>query len=179
MEGIPPTKICPLCAETVKSEAKVCPHCRHWLKKWSLPSPYVSGAAVLTVWILVAVGFTAFLQKIEGPKTDFAEYRDQISIVNSQFSQQMQGSNLWNTVVGVLTNDSNVNWQDVQVEAQFFDKSGTMNDAITARDNYLGVVILPHGEAAFKIEGRAAHPTVDYVTNKLYVRWAKDANSLF
>ncbi|HEY3760486.1 MAG TPA: FxLYD domain-containing protein [Verrucomicrobiae bacterium] len=179
MEGISPTKTCPLCAEPVNAAAKVCPHCRHWLKKWSIPSPYFSGIVAMTVWILAMVALMAFMEKAFGPKTDFAEYHDQISVLNSQFSQQMRESNLWNTVVGTLTNSSKASWKDVEVEAQFFNKSGTMIDAITVKDNYIGIVILPHGEAAFKIDGRAVCPAIDYATNKLYVRWAKDANSLF
>jgi hypothetical protein len=113
------------------------------------------------------------------PKTDFAIHRNEISVVNSQFSHRMNESNLWNTVVGTLTNNGDIGWKDVEVEAQFFDKSGKIIDAITVRDEYSGIIILPHGEAAFKIEGKAARPAIDYVTNKLYVRWAKDANSLF
>ena len=82
------------------------------------------------------------------------------------------------TVVGTLTNSSDVGWKDVGVEAQFFDKEGKLIDAITVNaDNYRGVVILPHGETAFKIEGRASHPGTDYETNKLQVRWAKDVDA--
>lgn len=174
------TKVCPLCAETIKATAKVCPHCRFWQKKWSLQNPQVA----VTLWALLAIAvwsvFGIFIGKMFGPKEDFANYRNEISVVNSQFSQRIYGSNLWNTVVGTLTNNSDVGWKDVGVEAQFFDKSGKRIDAITVNANdYRGVAILSHGETAFKIEGRAARDSTDYWTNKLNVRWAKDVDALF
>jgi hypothetical protein len=174
------TKICPLCAETIKAAAKVCPHCRHWQKKWSLQNPQVGvtlwGSLALAVWCC----FGIFLDKMVGPKEQFATYRNEISVVNSESSQRMSGSNLWITVVGTLTNHSDLGWKDVGVEAKFFDKSGKMIDAITVNANdYHGVVILPHGESAFKIEGKASHPVADYDMNKLDVQWAKDVDQIF
>ena len=166
-----PTKVCPHCAEAIKAAATVCPHCRYWQKKWSLQNPQVA----VTLWALLAIAvwsvFGFFIGKMFGPKEDFAAYRNEMSVANSQFSQRIYNSNLWNTVVGTLTNHSDIGWKDVGVEAQFFDKSGKMIDTLTVNANdYRGVVILPHGEAAFKIEGRAARPATDYGTNALRVR---------
>ena len=113
-----------------------------------------------------------------GRKEQFATYRDDISVVNSQFSHRISGSNLVLTVVGTLTNRGDFGWKDVTVEAQFTDKSGKLFDAITANANdFRGVTILPHGEAAFKIEGKAARPESDYDTYKVYARWAKDVDA--
>lgn len=120
----------------------------------------------------------AAIEKTFGPKERFATYRNEIEVVSSQFSQRISGSNLWMTVVGTLTNHSDIDWKDVGVEAQFFNKNGALIDTITVNANdYHGVTILSHGETAFKIEGRASHPLTDYETNKLYVRWAKDVNT--
>jgi len=175
-----PTKVCPHCAETIKVAAKVCPHCRFWQKRWSLANPYLGLTLYLAAGLLAFGCLIVFVGKAFGPKEDFAAYRNEISVVNSQFSQRIYSSNLWNTVVGTLTNHSDVSWKDVGVEAQFFDKSGKMIDTITVNANdYHGVAILPHGEAAFKIEGRAARASTDYWTNKLNVRWAKDVDALF
>jgi hypothetical protein len=173
-------KICPLCAESIKSAAKVCPHCRHWQKRWSLQNPQIG----ITLWTLVSIacliGFGTLYDRAFGPKEQFATYRNEIGVVDSQFSQRISRSNLWITVVGTLTNYSDVGWKDVGVEAQFFDKSGKLIDAITVNaDDYRGVTVLPHGEAAFKVEGRASHPAADYETNKLNVRWAKDVDAWF
>jgi len=134
-------------------------------------------AVVLMCFFL---GLVALVQKAFGPKEQFADYRDEIHVVNSQYSQRISGSNVWNTVVGTLTNYSTVGWKDVGVEAQFFDRTGTLIDAITVNaDDYRGVTILPHGETAFKIERVASHPASDYQTNKITVRWAKDIHAMF
>ncbi len=180
------TKVCPLCAETIQTTAKVCPHCRYWQKRWSLQNPQIW----MTLWILsfvVALAcFGIFYDNAFGPKEPFAAYRDEIAIVSSQFSRRISVSgcdsnvNVYVTVVGTLTNRSNITWKDVGVEAQFLDKSGKQFDAITVNaDGYRGTTVLPHGEAAFKIEGRAAQPESDYGTCKVIVRWAKDVNQIF
>jgi hypothetical protein len=170
-------KACPMCAETIKAAAKVCPHCRYWQKKWSLQNPQVG----VTLWILVCSGLLAcvvfFFEKILGPKEQFTTYRHEIAVLDSQFSSRISGSNLLVTVLGTLTNRSRIGWKNVGVEAQFFDKSGRLIDAITADADYRGVTILPHGDAAFKIEGKAARRESDYSTHRAFVRWAKDADT--
>ena len=174
------TKVCPHCAETIRAAAKVCPYCRYWQKKWSFANPRII-ASVYVLMYFGLIGVAAiFFDNIFGRKEDFAEYRDQITAVNSSFAQRVYESNLWNTVVGTLTNQSSVSWKDVGVEARFLNRSGKMIDAITVGSlEYNGQVILPHGVTAFKIEGKAACPAGDYWTNAINVRWAKDASSLF
>jgi hypothetical protein len=172
------TKVCPLCSETIRVTAKVCPHCRHWQKKWSLSNPYFVGTFAGVTWLLLCSCVLAFMGKVLGPKEEFATYRDQIGVVQSEFSQRTSGSNLWITVVGTLTNHSNIGWKDVGVEGQFFDPSGKLIDVISVNtSDYRAAVILPHGEAAFRIERMASHPASSYATNKLTVRWAKDVDA--
>jgi hypothetical protein len=180
------TKVCPHCAETIKAAAKVCPHCRYWQRKWSLFNPKLLAALSLVVLTAYFIGASFFMDKVFGPKEEFATYRNEIAVVHSQLSQRISTSgcdsnvNMYVTVVGTLTNHSDIAWKDVGVEAQFLDKSGRQFDAITVNaDEYRGVTILPHGEAAFKIEGRPARPEADYSTYKVTVRWAKDVHQLF
>ncbi len=174
------TKVCPHCAEKIKAAAKVCPNCRYWQKIWSLYNPQIAGLLGIIIGFAVLSCFGIFCDRLFGPKEEFATYRNEIDVVSSQFSHRISASNLLVTVTGTITNHSNVGWKDVGVEAQFFDKSGKMIDAITVNaGDYRGVVILPHGETAFKIEGRASRPTADYETNKLTVRWAKDVDQVF
>jgi hypothetical protein len=180
------TKVCPHCAETIKAAAKVCPHCRYWQRKWSLYNPKLLTALGLVVLTAYVIGSSFLMNKVFGPKEEFATYRNEISIENSQLSQRISTSdcdsnvNMYVTIVGTLTNRSDIAWKDVGVEAQFLDKSGRQFDAITVNANeYGGATILPHGEAAFKIEGRAARPGSDYGTYKVIVRWAKDVHQLF
>jgi len=184
MTGPAETKVCPLCAETIKAAAKVCPHCRHPQSKWAFANPKISSSlwaiAGLTVWVIVGVFTYQGERKLFGPKEQFTDYHNQVTVVSSDFSFRVSGSNLWVTVVGTLTNRSEIGWKDLGVEAQFFDKSGRLIDAIAASgSDYRDLVILPHGEAAFKIETRAARPEGEYDTCKPTVRWARDGESVF
>jgi len=179
------TKTCPFCAEAVKPEAKVCPFCRCWQKKWTLSNPQTAGLVFGLIGILTFGLMTAFFERMLGPKNEFAVYRDQITIVNSQVSRRAvtssgeSNSNVIISVAGTLTNQSDVAWKAVSVEARFFDQSGIQFDAIPANaDSYREVVVLPHGEAAFKIETKAAQPAADYTNYKLAVRWAKDVDQI-
>jgi len=178
MAQIDQTKVCPHCAETIKAAAKVCPHCRYWQNPWSLQNPQILVTIYGIIWIAILGCLATFFEKAFGPKEEFATYRNEIGVIQSDFSTRVSGSNLWITVVGTLTNQSNIGWKDIGVEAQFFDRSGKLIDAITVNSSdYRTVTILPHGEAAFRIERTASHPANDYITNKLTVRWAKDIDA--
>ena len=172
------TKVCPLCAEIINTAAKVCPHCRHWQNKWSVQNPMVWTTLFALLYFAILAVLVAFGGKMFRPNEQFASYRDEINVVSSQFSHRIFGSNVLITVVGMLTNRSNIGWKNVRVEAQFLDKSGKLIDAITANaDDYHGVTILPHSLAAFKIEGKAARPESDYDTYKASVHWATDVDA--
>ncbi|HTA30753.1 MAG TPA: hypothetical protein VK731_09710 [Candidatus Cybelea sp.] len=169
------TKVCPHCAETIKAAAKVCPHCRFWQRKWSLQNPQVMVVILLIFCMAMFAGLGTIWDKLFGPKEDFETYRDDISVVSSQFSTRPYGSNIYVFVFGTLTNHSKVGWKEVAVEAQLFNRSGNLIDTIVAStDEYRGTVILPHGEATYKVEGRAAQPVSDYDSCKASVHWAKD-----
>jgi len=173
------TKVCPLCAETIKAAAKVCPHCRHWQTKPLLTNFQVMqsiASIMLGVGIVAAIiGLGYFLEHLIGPKRDFAAYQSRIAVVSSEVSFRMSGSNLTVSVVGVLTNQSEFAWKSVGLEARLFDKDGKLIDVIQASDSsYSGVVVLPHAEAGFKIQSKATKNELEYATHKVFVGTAKD-----
>ena len=172
------TKVCPLCAETIKAAAKVCPHCRFWQKKWSLQNPQTiqSIGAILVVILITAaiMGLGIFFDHLVGPKRDFAPYQSQITVVSSATSFRMVGSNLMVSVVGIVTNQGEFGWKDLGLEAQLFDKDGKLIDLIPADGDYRGITVFPHSEAGFKIESKATKNEPDYATHQVYVRGAKD-----
>jgi hypothetical protein len=183
MAEIEQTKVCPLCAETIKAAAKACPHCRHWQPhKWSLNNPAFMQS--LTALILMAAIFSAiiglgyFLENLIGPKRDFAPHKNQIEVVSSEISFRVSGSNLTVFAVGLITNKSEFAWKNVGLEARLFDKSGKLIDVIQAGDSsYSGVVVFPHSEAGFKIQGKAARDESEYATHKIVVETGKDFRS--
>lgn len=170
------TKTCPLCAETIQAAAHVCPHCRHSQRTWSFQNPQISAAIVILMVLGVAAAFGAFLDKIFGSKRDFSEYRNDIAVVSSQVSHTTRSSNLLVSVVGVVTNRGLFSWTKVGLEAQLFDGQGRLIDVVQTSD-YNGFPILPHSEAAFKVEVKAVREKSDYTSHKVIVRWAKDPRS--
>ena len=183
MAEIEQTKVCPLCAETIKTAAKVCPHCRHWQpRKWSFNNPaFLQSLAslVMAAAIFGAIaGLGYFLEHLIGPKRDFSPYQNQILVVSSEMSFRISGSNLTVSVVGVVTNQSEFAWKNVGLEARLFGKDGNLIDVIQASDSsYSGVVVLPHAEAGFKIQSRATKNESEYATPKVLVGTAKDFNA--
>jgi hypothetical protein len=182
MAEIEQTKICPLCAETIKAAAKVCPHCRYWQKKWSLQNPQTAQTIGALCWIIIIIaavmGLGVFLDHLIGPKRDFALYQSQIAVVNSEMSFRISGSNLTVSVIGVVTNQSEFAWKNVGLEARLFDKDGKLIDVIQASDSsYNGVVVLPHAEAGFKIQGKATKNESEYAAHKVFIGTGKDFNA--
>ena len=173
------TKVCPLCAETMKSAAKVCPHCRHWQNKWSLRNPHMWISLVALFYIVLIIFFATFYDDLFGQKRDFTPYQNQNVVVNSETSFRIVSSNLTVSVVGVVTNQSDFGWKDIGMEAQFFDGNSKMIDVIQAQGDYRGFAILPHSEASFKVEGRAIRPEQEYKSTKVFVRTGKDITALF
>jgi len=171
------TKACPLCAETIKAAAKVCPHCRHWQQRFSLQNPQVVGGLWLALWLAVTACLLVFVEKHFGRNQDFADYQDQIAVVSSEFSHRMWGSNLMVTVVGVVTNRTDYSWEEVGFEVRFFDREGKLIDAVVQTGDYQRFAILKHSEEAFRVEGKATRPQEAYVSHKVTVRWAKDAGA--
>jgi hypothetical protein len=172
------TKVCPFCAETIKAAAKVCPHCRYWQKKWSLQNPQTIQSIAAVCWVILiaagAIGLGIFLEHLIGTKRDFAPYKNQIMVVSSERSFRVVYSNLTVSVVGVVTNQSDFSWKQVALEAQLFGTDGKLIDVIQADGDYRGIVVLPHTEAGFKIEGKAIKKESEYASHQVFVRTAKD-----
>ena len=171
------TKVCPMCAETIKAAAKVCPHCRHVQVKWSFFNPNITSALVGIFWLVSIVGIGVFVNKIIG-RQDFERYQTQFYILESTVSQRIASNGVYVVITGVLTNGSNYPWKSIGLEGQLFDREGKLIDVVVApSDYYSGVVAASHAIAAFNIESRTSHSLTDYANHKVFVRWAKDATS--
>jgi hypothetical protein len=171
------TQVCPHCAETIKAAAKVCPHCRYWQKKWSIFNPKWLMAAGLVMFVGYSIVMAALFDSIAGQGRDFAQYRDQIQVATSSMSFSSTETNRYVTTVGLLTNCSDFSWKEVQLEAQYFDAGGKLID--TGFDRYFDTVLLPHGEAAFRIRIVADKLESSYASHKVFVRFAKDGRNRF
>ena len=77
-------------------------------------------------------------------------------------------------VICVITNKTDMAWKDLEVDARFFNKTGTLIDAHTYHDSS---TILPHDEMALRMGTTPFDSLSDYETYKIYIRSARDARS--
>lgn len=170
------TKTCRYCAEQIKATAKVCPRCRQWLPGFSLRNPAILIFA-LCLWCFICfVVMATFFKQLVNPGVDFSAYRNSISVVDSRMTFGMENKEPVIYVVTVITNKSDLVWKGVELDARFFDKTGTLIDAQAWCDN---LPIWPHGDSAFRIRVKPSHDLSDYQSYKLFVRSARDVHARF
>lgn len=173
------TKVCKLCAETIKAAAVVCPHCRRVQATWKIINPNLTAMATLTtVGIYLVAGFL-LINKIVGQR-NFEPYKNQITILESTVSQRVlsNSNGVMVVITGTLTNGSNYSWKRMSLEGQLFGADGRLIDAIPAKsDAFDDAVVAAHSAAAFKIETRTSRALADYASHKVSVQWAVDATS--
>ena len=118
----PESKTCPLCCEPVHPAARKCPHCQHYLNKWTLLANHPL-VAISPMFVALAVG-AVMLEGMFAPGKSFDSYRSQVRVTHSelQFGELRAGPTV--AVVGTMQNESNIAWKTVTLEVQFFDKSG-------------------------------------------------------
>lgn len=166
-----------MCAEAIRSAAKVCPHCRHAQTTWSFFNPNVSALLVGIFWLAGILVLAVIAKKITG-RQDFERHQAQLSILESAVSQRVASNGLYVVITGVLTNGSDYSWKNIGLEGQLFNRDGKLVDVIPASsDFYGGIVAASHSVSAFKIEGRTSRSAADYANHKVFVRWAKDATA--
>lgn len=171
------TKVCRLCAETIKAEAKVCPYCRAGQRR----------RYVLTIhdWIMILTllffGGSIYLtlQLLEHGRA-FSPPRDRIDVLYSRLGFRVTkwgSSPRWETnivVVGTMTNASPYAWAVggiSEVEVRFFDRDGKITD--TDRLSGEEFTILPHSDHSFRFYvHRKSIP--EYANYRIYVRSAEN-----
>ena len=168
-------KLCPYCTESVQTKAKVCPHCRQWLSIISLRNP----AVFILIFTVSAIVFLVSLVKDFRERinagVDFSLYRNRISVTESHMTFNSDEKAPLIYVVIVLTNKSDLAWKDVDMDLRFYDKSGSLIDAM---QGWSSGVIYPSGDFAFRVKETPNHPFSDYDSYKIFIRSARDARSL-
>ncbi|HTV40387.1 MAG TPA: hypothetical protein VMF08_07420 [Candidatus Sulfotelmatobacter sp.] len=113
------TKVCPLCAETIKAAAKVCPYCRKSQRRWTVLSQYDFGAILVILIILWSLHFS---ERILYHERDFGLDRDKVQVTSFHVApvKELLGTNL--IMVGVLTNGSGYSWRIQDFQVRYLDK---------------------------------------------------------
>lgn len=122
--------------------------------------------------VLFIAGSLVIFYRVVHPRKDFAEVRDQVSVISSgrQFSSGEKGRFV--TTVGVVSNATAYGWKEAQMEVRYFDQQGRLIDVGVQRLS--DVTIQPHSESAFRIRSLADQEENAYASQKVFVRSARD-----
>ena len=176
----PKKRTCPFCAEVIKAEAKLCPHCRQWLTLKSFRHPLVLVFTHVIPMIILWVGFMvmmfSFIDRLQNPKPYYSEFPNALKILESQMNWAQTEKGLRIYLTGVLTNNSPIGWKDAEFDCRFFDAKGVMIDADTG---HAYVDVLPHDESAFRVSIVPTAPTNNYAAFKVFVGNARNSKGLF
>jgi hypothetical protein len=146
------TKTCPLCAETIKRAAKVCPYCQSrqgrsivlWGDLANTVAPFCMVG--LLVWCILKL-FTE--PDVKRPGESFARYRDRLPVVRTRLEFGTNRFEPW--LLGYVTNESDRPWRVHQLEVRLHDPQGNpMGTRFLHFFRYEAFVVQPHQEHAFR-----------------------------
>jgi hypothetical protein len=173
-------RICPFCAETIKREAKVCPRCRQWLTFRSLRNPviatWVYGLPHLAIYAVMAMVILTAVNRFQNPKPDYTEFANALQVTDSRMNWAETGNELRIYITGILTNQSDIPWRDIELECRFLDANGLLVDAAHP---HVGLTIHPHDDTAFRAVVSPGRPTNDYASFRILVTTARNTKGLF
>ena len=178
---IPQTiRTCPYCAEAIKPAAKLCPRCRQWLTLRSVRNPsvllWVAGGSLVTVLLVAGSTLLTRMERFWNPKPSYTKQLRALRVIESRMAWRQTTTDRRIHLTGVLTNQSQVPWRDVELECRFFDTKGVMIDVAHPR---CSLTIQPWDDSAFSTLVYAARPTNTYASYTLTVNMARNANANF
>lgn len=169
------TKVCRLCAETIKAKAKVCPYCRTRQSRFSLLKGELAGVFFVLV---VFLGIPLSLDQILPDESDnraslaFVIHRHDLTI--GQAAWAVAGKNQDYLLTGYVTNNGNYSWRIHELEVRISDAQNNMVDVRHVEfEKAEKFVVQPGQEHAFRI--RFESPLLD-TNSKLAVRVQRAAD---
>jgi hypothetical protein len=168
------TKVCPLCAETIKAAAKVCPYCRKSQRRWVFMTRY-DLSAILVAMLFVEAVF--LLCTILERKRDFALDREKVQVLNFHFALDKGESETNIIFFGVVTNKSEHAWEVGDYEIRYFDSRGNLVNMDRASSL---ITVFPHSDSSFRCDLLSSHNSIpDYAATKVTVVSAEDPRAPF
>jgi hypothetical protein len=167
------TKVCPLCAETIKAAAKVCPYCRKSQRRWALFTRYDLCAMVA---VLLYVGAAILIIFLFQTKRDFGPDREKIRVIETHFAVARDASTTNMVAFGIVTNESEHSWEIGQLEIRYFDRKGKLVGVENEPEDF---TIFPKSDHSFHLDLNASGFLHGYATYEVKVVSAGDPRAPF
>lgn len=169
------TKTCPMCAETIKAAAKVCPFCNSKQRRfevWRQELPVSLTALLLLGIAILVITWIAPDEKGVG-RRNFTGHGDEL-VVTACSLDRVDGKTEFR-LTGLLTNRGDHPWRVHELEVRFLDAQGGMLDVV--RGGVADVfVVQPGHDHAFRAELRGVTFTNREITHLVRVQVATDGN---
>lgn len=177
MERTEATKTCHMCFEEIDARARKCPHCatgQGWLFTTigQMTLGLLPVGAALIIVLLTAYPLVRYLTD---KGEDFEQYRDKVQVTDTSmfFTEDDEGQRMVR-VVGLLRNDTDVTWRLGDVEVLFLNAEGKLIDAGRVWSVW---AIYPRSERAFEAMERIEEPEDQYVSCRVRILGARDADA--
>lgn len=173
-------KQCHACGEEIKPIAKRCPHCQTWQSKWRI-EPSDPKWSILWLVIVIAIcgiyyfRLVLFEEKFEDRK--FQDYASSIVVAESKLHYDSSESGSFIAVLGKIKNESDISWENIYFEVQFYDSENNLIDTIS--DNDFSLVVLPDSESTFKVRDRTNKSREEYDSYKIIIKKASKVDKWF
>src|SRR5215469_451338 len=164
------TKVCPLCAETIKAAAKVCPYCRKSQRRWVFLTRYEIAAIV---FLILIIGTPWLIVKIFYQPRDFASDRDKIRVTDFHFVFDKNRYETNVAISGILTNESGHSWDIYHFQVRYFNSTGQIAEMDDAPSDK-GFTVMPHGDHSFHLTLDQRKSVPPFATCKIKVVSASD-----
>lgn len=116
------------------------------------------------------------ITRFSSPPPYYEEFPNALQVLQSRMNwiETKDGPRIYLT--GILTNQSPITWHGVEFECRFFDTSGAMVDAASARGS---VTVRPNDDSAFRASVAPSGTSNDYRSFKIMVSTARNTKGLF
>ncbi len=175
MAGERETKLCRFCYEETDARAKRCPHCRMHQTRWAWSFHPAAIVLVLALCLVLYAATVLSLMAAFRKGKDFAEYQDQLEILRPEMVYEEEGERSVIGVIGQIKNNSDIPWDEIQMEAQFRDQDDQLVDVLS--DTLFVGELRPGSVRFFRLWGYAYLPEGRYASYEVRVTGSKEAGS--
>jgi hypothetical protein len=176
-----PTKVCPLCAETIKAAAKVCPFCRSRQGCFTVLKGELAGAIVTITLFAVLIWMSSWLFPDDSDSTssgDFIRHRDELPVVRTTLETAEKQERFW--LSGFVTNKGDRPWRVNGLEVRFLDAQGSLLEVQhRVFDKINSFVVQPNSEHAFRIKLYSVPSSVTGTVQNIRVESATDGRKYY